>query len=398
MMNIGNVLPGGNNVIQQMLGQSLGKLFKESVESNFVETIKCVIDVDTINDNDYDNNIYTTEDFYSLFMVKLIFNKKYKFINRIYDKNKDKMCLTSPNNGMYTVMLDRSNAAILLVSTNVRDNSVRDNEKSISIYIVGSDCHKWIVYFKKKRSILWEKFNPSKGRVWIRPMMMRYSTINAKNIENIILEESKKKSIIDTIDKFLSNKDFYKENGIPHKLGILLEGPPGTGKSSIIHSIALKYNRNITILSSENIYEHMTRNSFSQSVLSRDILLIEEIDSLMSNDPLTVESEDKKSSKTGVLRREQILKFIDSLPNNTILIATTNFYEKLDAAMIRPGRFDLKVRMDYFDKQQTLEMIKSYNMDESFADKYTDEDYPICPAQLQADIISAKCEAFYKEG
>lgn len=395
MFDFEDVLSGRNNIVQQMISQSIGKLVKDSIESNLVESTKEYINVDVLNKSN--ENIYVTRDMYRMFLIKLIFNKKYKFIKRVHDPVEDTWFLTSPSNGLYYVMLDKKNVAILILSTfKTSQGDIDDDKKVATIQIIGPECHDWIVYFKRKRNDLWEKFDPRKGKVWIRPINSGYTSINAKNFENIILDESKKKDIINTIDKFLANKDFYKDNGIPYKFGMLLYGPPGTGKSSIIHSIASKYNKNITILTSENIYEHMTRNNLSSKTLSRDILLIEEIDSLMSNDPLTIDSEDKKSSKTGVLRREQILKFIDGLPNNCILIATTNFYEKLDEAMIRPGRFDLKVEMNYFDKEQTIDMIKSYDMNESFADRY-DGQYPICPAQLQADIVSAKCEALYKE-
>ena len=57
-----------------------------------------------------------------------------------------------------------------------------------------------------------------------------------------------KDSIVNEIDKFLSRKNYYKKHGILHKRTFLLEGPPGTGKTSLITCLASKYDKNLYLL------------------------------------------------------------------------------------------------------------------------------------------------------
>jgi hypothetical protein len=109
------------------------------------------------------------------------------------------------------------------------------------------------------------------------------SSIPKRCFDSIFLKKDSLNKIKDPITRFL-NKDVYKEyckHGIPYKLNILLHGPPGTGKTSIIHSIASEYDANICILNiNSELKEETLIDAISQvnEGAKRSILVLEDID------------------------------------------------------------------------------------------------------------------------
>ena len=134
------------------------------------------------------------------------------------------------------------------------------------------------------------------------------------------------KFIQDKIDIF-----FQKKNEINNRLGFLLEGRPGTGKTSIVHVVASIYGLPIFVLEAKD--SESFKEKYSQ-IPQYSIVLIEDIDS--SNISLDREfNKDKINLST-------ILNCLDGLTsiNNTILFITSNKTKELDQALIRKGRID----------------------------------------------------------
>ena len=97
-----------------------------------------------------------------------------------------------------------------------------------------------------------------------------------------------------------------------------------------------------------------------------------------------------ENSKDYQLNKSQLgemLNFIDGQmsPENCIFIATTNHIERLDPALIRPGRFDLQIEMKYLDYELASQMCERFNQNPD--DILKDEKLPISPAYLQAKLI-----------
>ena len=161
--------------------------------------------------------------------------------------------------------------------------------------------------------------------------------------------------ILNDLERFVKRKEFYRKVGKAWKRGYLLYGPPGTGKSSLIASMAnyLKfdvYDLELTALESNSGLKKLL-----MGISNRSILVVEDIDcSIQFHDRMSETEEDDETSSPP--RRKQVtlsglLNFIDGLwsscGDERIIIFTTNHKEKLDPALLRPGRMDVHVHMSY---------------------------------------------------
>ena len=200
-----------------------------------------------------------------------------------------------------------------------------------------------------------------------------------------------KEELMERIQFFLNNKDWYCKIGIPYSIGIGLHGPPGTGKTSLIKAIANHANRDIIILSlkliktKKQLEQFFFENRYNRSnkpgskSFDKKIIVFEDIDCI--GDIVLNRDKDKQSTKQIDKSFEDVFKTMDAsmyskLVSNKllvedkftsddiitlddilnmwdgiretpgrILIMTSNHYHDLDPALIRPGRIDISHEM-----------------------------------------------------
>lgn len=184
-----------------------------------------------------------------------------------------------------------------------------------------------------------------------------YNSIKRRTFNDVFLPEYDKRLIIDMIDKYVNKRDWYIKNNIPNHFGILLYGSPGTGKSSIAQAIAEHVDAPLYVLNGDKLSALPTiingRGCLTRDSLSPDsyrVLLVEDIDCApltKNRTSLEYESDNgviKTLEKSGLA---SILNTFDGIcaPNNIIYIFTTNHKEKIDPALIRPGRIDLSLEI-----------------------------------------------------
>lgn len=196
-----------------------------------------------------------------------------------------------------------------------------------------------------KESLAREKEEPSVP-IWVSgsDYWMKRGKLPVRNLDTIFVEGDVGHKICRDIRKFETDKPFYRAKGLPYHLGIILSGPPGTGKSSLIHAIASDLDRKICYLNLNEVENDSDLSSLLSALVVRDksIVVIEDIDAASSatHDRNSVDA--TTSSEFNKLSLSAILNSMDGLlsSDGMIIIATTNHISRLDKALVRPGRFD----------------------------------------------------------
>ncbi|KAH0858425.1 hypothetical protein HID58_086686 [Brassica napus] len=178
--------------------------------------------------------------------------------------------------------------------------------------------------------------------------------------ETLAMEPDAKNTLMRDLDAFSNGKDFFKTVGRAWKRGYLLYGPPGTGKSSLVAAIANHMNYNIYDLQLQSVQDDAMLRQILTRTENRSILLIEDLDCSGADASCRKENKDegedgenqaKNNKKDPKVSLSGLLNFVDGLWSSCveerIIVFTTNHKEKLDPALLRPGRMDVHILMDY---------------------------------------------------
>ncbi|KAL1199702.1 AAA-ATPase [Cardamine amara subsp. amara] len=165
----------------------------------------------------------------------------------------------------------------------------------------------------------------------------------------LAMDPEAKKNLEEDLDRFLQRKSYYGRVGKAWKRGYLLYGPPGTGKSSLIAAIANHLNFDIYDLDLTSVKNNADLRRLLMSTANRSILVVEDIDCSIEFKDRTITTDQEDDGPTVTL--SGLLNFVDGLwsscGNERIIVFTTNYKEKLDPALLRPGRMDMQIHMSY---------------------------------------------------
>lgn len=267
---------------------------------------------------------------------------------------------------------------------------------------------------------------------------------SSKTFDNVFFEN--KKQVIDKIDFFINNREWYDKHGIPYSIGIGLYGPPGTGKTSFIKALANYVgDRHLInmpmalIKSKKQLYDLYYESRYNELNLpnsidfAKKIIVIEDIDcagdivmernkngndaSLSTNKSTNSKNDDgvgadyteitlsdklshiddelKKTIRENIadesrklftkmspnqhednITLDDILNLWDGIRETPgrILVISSNFYDKLDSAIRRPGRIDITLGMTNASHEIIREMSMHFYgtpIDESLLSKIT---------------------------
>lgn len=198
---------------------------------------------------------------------------------------------------------------------------------------------KTIVY--TSRSISWEKFGEPRRK---RP------------IESVILDKGVKERIIADVQDFLNSGKWYYDRGIPYRRGYLLHGPPGSGKSSFIQALAGHLDYNIAILNlSERGLTDDRLNHLLTIIPKRTLVLLEDADAAFNNRRTQTDADGYRGANVTF---SGLLNALDGVASaeERVLFLTTNHVERLDSALIRPGRVDMTVRIGEATRWQASQL------------------------------------------
>ncbi|XP_043719870.1 protein HYPER-SENSITIVITY-RELATED 4-like isoform X2 [Telopea speciosissima] len=185
-----------------------------------------------------------------------------------------------------------------------------------------------------------------------------WSSVNLDHpatFETLAMDMELKRKIMEDLERFVQRREFYRRVGKAWKRGYLLYGPPGTGKSSLIAAMANYLNFDIYDLELTDLRCNSELRRLLLATANRSILVVEDID-------CTIELQDrlaKARAATQPLRFHEgnqvtlsgLLNFTDGLwsscGDERIIVFTTNHKDRLDQALLRPGRMDMHVHMSF---------------------------------------------------
>lgn len=222
---------------------------------------------------------------------------------------------------------------------NTLEEFISKLDKYISAEIEGEETGKYVYY----DNFMCDKTIDHKGR----------------NFSNVFVPNKQEDLILNSVNSFMHSREWYMQHHIPYHFGILLYGPPASGKTSIAQAIVEQFKiRNTVVVTGDSLYRlasivdesapfYYSKNK-SRAVIVEDIDC-SKISSMRGSVPDTYKNkEDYQRSGLGTL-----LNSIDGIyaPSDIIYIFTTNHPEQIDPALIRPGRIDLALKIDYANEE-----------------------------------------------
>jgi ATP-dependent 26S proteasome regulatory subunit len=253
------------------------------------------------------------------------------------------------------------------------------------------------------------KYDENRYEIWDENVFS-----STRQFNNIFFKE--KINLMKKLDFFLNNREWYFQKGIPYSIGIGMHGPPGTGKTSLIKAVANYTNRHVIVISLKLIktkkqldsifFEERYNSDNKKGSIGFDnkVIVFEDIDCIgdivldrekkknkivtgfgKKNDfeelPLnskisvgdlletivaTENTLEKKCELPKILLEDEPLTLDDILnlwdgireTPGRIMIITSNHYQDLDPALIRPGRIDVTLELSYASREIIKEMYK----------------------------------------
>ena len=203
------------------------------------------------------------------------------------------------------------------------------------------------------------------------PNAMSFGKANAKvyvkssegiRFSDVAGEDEAKENLSEIVD-YLHDPTKYKEVGASMPKGVLLVGPPGTGKTMLAKAVAGESNVPFFSMSGSEFVEMFVgmgaakvRDLFKQAKEKAPcIVFIDEIDAIGKKREGNVTGNDEREQTLN-----QLLTEMDGFEENSgvIILAATNRPESLDPALTRPGRFDRRVPVELPDLQGRTEILK----------------------------------------
>lgn len=285
-----------------------------------------------------------------------------------------------------------TNTFIFVDANRYRFPSKENHESSpIYMYIFGK---KAVSVFKKLSSYISTK-NTSSNKIYsivgVKDGDRSFwnctaSKLTPRTMDTIFMDHEQKKRITDHIDQWVKNENMYTDRGLLFKTGILLHGHAGTGKSSMAMAIA-NYLGCGLITIDPTTFQYMNIAEITESIVADEttyVILIDEIDTLFVSRDIKDASEIQKE------KTSKLLSFLDSpqSPTNVVFVATTNYINRLDKALLRKGRFDIVEEMGDIDHSVAMEMCKSFDITDEDAESIIAGRDTVNPAMLQDQILT----------
>lgn len=301
----------------------------------------------------------------------LVYKDKWMWLHRVRKEApagsqgiNDMLGLAPPEEYMFT-MFGRDQKVIRDLIQGAYELMLKQTEEGASVFIQGH-------YY-------WSKLNGYQPRP----------------LASVILPGNEVEKILADINEFLTSREWYHERGIPYRRGYLFYGKPGSGKTSLIMGLSdeLKLNIHVLNLGNRSVSDD-SLPGLMRTVPPRSIVLMEDIDAVVPDREIEEEEENEdvvestppsqpstsasgKSAEKKAAQRVSLSCLLNCLDgvmasNGSMVFMTSNHPERLDPALTRPGRIDVRKEFGYVQDEQAQKLFQRF--------------YPGAPIQLVARI------------
>jgi mitochondrial chaperone BCS1 len=206
----------------------------------------------------------------------------------------------------------------------------------------------------------------------------RRNDIPLRTMDSVVLPVGQAEGILADLRQFLDSESEYVRRSLPYHRGYLLEGSPGSGKSSLVQALATECNLNLWYLPLKDVDRDANLIQLVQEVPAKSILLLEDIDGFAgAHDRAEGDESDRGASLMGLLNT------LDGVatPFGLVCFMTSNHPELLDPALIRPGRVDRREHIGHVTQDQADRLF------EMFYQRPARANVRITPTTSAADIL-----------
>lgn len=272
--------------------------------------------------------------------------------------------------GKYYIKLDRTNYLVVYIYDKPMDNRITN---SIILKFVGTKCK---LYKKEYEDYALKRM--TSGTLF-GTNMTYCQKLSKKTFDDIVTPN--KQEIIDYLDMFINSKEYYDRHHITYKGGIILHGPKGNGKTSIVQAIANYIGYCVLTTTPDTI------SKLYSIIQQKSIVIIEDIDCYIGDRDKIELNDDNRKVMSDIGTLLNVLDGVSSM-QEILFIATTNHIDRLDSAITRSGRFDLKVEIPNLEEKYAVELINKLEAKpEDIIPKIT---LPASASDIQAEVLKQR--------
>lgn len=267
---------------------------------------------------------------------------------------------------------------------------------------VKKNTTKWCTSHKNTRYMITGCLDADRKKIVYRYHKMHLDT----TLDSVFFPQ--KQQVKDLLDQFMTRSGKYAIGGMAHRLGILLHGEPGTGKTSLVRAIAKYTDCNIMIVPLGMLQTNAELNDALNVHLSEKPQSIQQANTIFVFEEIDVVSSvvHRRETQPPLVKTLPFLKrgapdyddaldlsgFLNALDglhtgSGRIIIMTTNRPEILDPALVRPGRTNIRIHMTYIEQQQACDMVEVF-----FPGQSSQVDWSLLPqARLTPAMLQEWC-------
>ncbi len=218
-----------------------------------------------------------------------------------------------------------------------------------------------------------------------------------RDLSTIFVPQATKDMLVNDLAAFMARREEYARRGTPWRRGYLFEGPPGTGKSSLIFALASHLGRPVFVINLANVGGDNGLQSAFNVAGGKGIVVIEDADTVRITNSREEAPPPQAATTVPGLPEQQhltlsgLLNAIDGVAarEGRILFVTSNHSDRLDAALMRPGRIDVRALIGEIHAPEARAMAEAFRpgFDERWFAETILPRLPMAPAALQGILL-----------